>query len=86
MTEPTTGHFDRAEVAVYCTTCNLRKTPLGRCAGWNGICDSMCPGYYAEPHVGSLWPGETARSFGFPVGSVGTEIVWVAYPSGSDDD
>jgi len=82
-----TGHFDRRGLAVYCSVCDQRKCPRGRDGGlqWYG-CDWSCAGYDQKPHVGSLWPGELATQFGFPVGSVGNEIVWVQYPEGWDDD
>jgi len=44
----------------------------------SGYCDRECPGYYAEPHVGSLWPGETDADFGYPCGDDGTEAIPLA--------
>lgn len=44
-----------------CTTCHRSKKPRGRDAGIaaaNGYCDSDCPGYYADPQAGHLWPNE----------------------------
>jgi hypothetical protein len=35
-------------------------------------CDMDCPGYYEEPHVGDLWPGETEEDFGYPISKDGT--------------
>lgn len=55
-------------VGVICTECGLRKKPRGRSAApemANSLCDFECPGYEKEPHVGSLWPGETREEFGF---------------------
>lgn len=46
---------------VYCTVCKLRKKPWGRAAApamANSLCDQDCPGYFAEPAPGELWPGE----------------------------
>jgi hypothetical protein len=65
---------DRIGSRVYCTTCRNLKKPIGRSAplgSW--YCDDDCPGYREEPHVGSLWPGERASEFGYPVSDVGTE-------------
>jgi hypothetical protein len=36
------------------------------------MCNFECSGYYEEPKVGDLWPGETEEEFGYPVGSDGT--------------
>jgi hypothetical protein len=55
-------------VTVACAMCGLHKKPRGRAAPlWmaNGLCDQDCDGYYREPHVGSLWPDETCRDFGY---------------------
>jgi hypothetical protein len=62
-------------IRVTCAVCGLTKKPIGRsaplaCAG--GLCDYECPGYRAEPYVGSLWPGESAEDFGYPIGTDGT--------------
>ena len=35
--------------------------------------------------MGSLWPGERERDFGFPVGTAGTKIAWVEYPADDDE-
>lgn len=51
---------------VDCAICHRAKQPRGRSAPLDSdYCDWDCPGYNAEPHVGSLWPGETRRAFGF---------------------
>jgi len=63
-------------ISVYCTTCGLRKKPVGRSAALemaNSLCTFECPGYGQPPFVGSLWPGETEEQFGYPVGNVGIE-------------
>jgi len=55
-------------VAVNCSVCGLRKTPIGRSAApemANGLCDYDCPGYSQEPLTGHLWPGETQKEFGY---------------------
>lgn len=55
-------------VAVNCTVCGLRKKPVGRSAAAemaNSLCDHECPGYYADPKPGCLWPGETREEFGY---------------------
>jgi len=36
------------------------------------MCDFECSGYYEDPNVGDLWPGETEEEFGYPAGSDGT--------------
>ncbi len=67
---------DRRGIAVVCTTCNMRKKPFGRAAPLemaNGLCDCECPGYNKDPQVGSLWPGELASEFGYPVSDFATE-------------
>lgn len=67
---PSTGHFDRIGVRVECALCRRMKAPLGRRApvSMNACEPFECSGYQREPHVGSLWPGETASSFGYPEG------------------
>jgi hypothetical protein len=55
-------------VAVDCTTCGMRKKPVGRSAPMemaNSLCDHECPGYYQDPKPGELWPGETSEEFGY---------------------
>jgi hypothetical protein len=64
----------RVGIAVTCTVCGFRKKPRGRSAPLGmAHCADDCPGYEQEPHVGSLWPGETEAEFGYPVSVVGTE-------------
>jgi hypothetical protein len=54
--------------AVNCKVCGRRKKPIGRSAPIvmaNSLCDHGCEGYYLEPKVGSLWPGEQRMEFGY---------------------
>lgn len=58
-------------IASYCSVCGLRKNPIGRSAPLemaNSLCDFECEGYRQDPLPGSLWPGETEKDFGYPVG------------------
>ena len=44
-----------------CAACGMPKKPVGRSVALeaaNGHCDHECPGYYADPKPGQLWPGE----------------------------
>lgn len=60
-------------MAVYCNTCGLRKSPRGRSAPYAlPMCNFECSGYYEDPKVGDLWPGETEEEFGYPVSADGT--------------
>ncbi len=55
-------------VAVTCTVCHLRKTPIGRSAPLemaNSLCDYECLGYSEDPKPGDLWPGESREEFGY---------------------
>lgn len=52
--------------AVYCTTCELRKKPIGRDSRDNGLCDQECPGYREEPYPDTLWPGEESEPCPMP--------------------
>lgn len=62
-------------VEVECAVCHKAKKPLGRSAPMGlSMCDSECRGYWQEPHVGSLWPGESEAEFGYPVGDVGIRV------------
>lgn len=64
----------RVGISVHCVVCGLMKQPVGRSAPLGAsYCDRDCPGYDAEPRVGSLWPGETSEEFGYPVSDVGTK-------------
>lgn len=75
---------DRRGIAVDCQTCGLRKSPVGRSVPLpmaNSLCDFECPGYREEPRPGSLWPGELASEFGYPVSDVGTEEVTEEAPA-----
>ena len=63
-------------IAVQCTTCKKRKSPVGRSAPLEmsgGLCDSDCLGYREKPYPGSLWPGESEKDFGYPAGLDGWE-------------
>lgn len=60
-------------VGVECLVCGQRKAPVGRSAPLAMyLCNHECIGYYEEPLVGSLWPGESEYDFGYPVGINGT--------------
>lgn len=67
----------RVGIRVTCATCGYVKLPIGRSAplDYYGCNGHDCPGYFDEPHPGSLWPGETAADFGYPIGVHGTEEV-----------
>jgi hypothetical protein len=59
---------------VRCAVCGDMKKPIWRSGPLGAsYCDEDCKGYRQPPHVGSLWPGETAEEFGYPVGKDGTE-------------
>jgi hypothetical protein len=61
---------------IICTACEQMKQPIGRDASmFASYCNRDCPGYEQEPHVGSLWPGETDEDFGYPCDDRGTERV-----------
>jgi hypothetical protein len=65
-------------ISVYCTVCKMRKSPIGRSAPLemaNSLCDDECPGYREDPKPGSLWPGETAAEFGYPISDDATHEV-----------
>ena len=63
-------------VRVKCLVCDREKAPRGRsisAAIYNSYCTrDGCIAYDAEPHVGDLFPGETAEDFGYPCSDVGT--------------
>jgi hypothetical protein len=60
-------------ISVECTKCGLPKKPIGRSGPLARVlCDDDCEGYRQPPFVGSLWPGETEKQFGYPVSSNGT--------------
>lgn len=65
---------DRIGIRVTCAVCGHDKKPIGRDAGlgWYG-CNDDCMGYRQAPRPGSLWPGEKASEFGYPVGTDGTK-------------
>jgi len=63
-------------ISVRCTTCDKRKSPIGRSAPLEmdgGLCDSDCSGYREEPYPGCLWPCESEEDFGYPIGLDGWE-------------
>ena len=63
----------RVGIVVRCSVCGSTKKPIGRSASLGAAgCDDECPGYRLAPFVGSLWPGETAEDFGYPVSDDGT--------------
>lgn len=65
-------------IAVTCTTCLLRKKPVGRSAPLvmaNSLCDDDCQGYRQHPVPGWLWPGESEKDFGYPAGPHGIEEI-----------
>ena len=71
-------------IAVYCVRCGNRKAPLGRSVALeqiNSLCSYECTGYFQEPFIGSLWPGETEEEFGYQVGAHG----WVLKPIDADE-
>jgi hypothetical protein len=73
MTDPPLS-ATRTGIAVHCGYCHQMKCPRGRSQPLGAYyCDHECPGYDTEPHVGSLWPGETEAEFGYPVGTIGTK-------------
>ena len=73
----------RIGIAVYCTICHRQKCPRGRSAPMvRRMCDFECPGYYTDPKVGDLWPGETEEQFGYPVSIEGTALVAIAKAEG----
>jgi len=39
------------------------------------MCNAECAGYYIDPKVGDLWPGETEEEFGYPIGAHGWKEV-----------
>lgn len=79
MSKPTPQPELRADVygvEVECVVCGKTKKPRGRSAPMQmSMCDSECSGYWREPLVGSLWPGENEAEFGFPVGEIGIRRV-----------
>ncbi len=65
----------RVGVRVTCDVCGQQKKPVGRSASPIPMyCNDGCWGYRQEPHVGSLWPGESEMEFGYPVQLAGTRI------------
>jgi len=65
---------ERVGVRVTCAVCGNTKQPIGRSAPPEMFyCDvDRCRGYRERPYPGSLWPGESERDFGYPVGPEGT--------------
>lgn len=65
---------NKVGIAVRCAECGRQKKPRGRSAPMRAAyCDSECPGYYLEPHVGDLWPGESEADFGYYASNHGTQ-------------
>jgi hypothetical protein len=63
-------------IGVECSICGQTKKPRGRSAPIGlYMCDMECEGYYLDPKVGDLWPGETQEEFGYPVSANGTRDV-----------
>lgn len=64
---------DRIGIRIDCNICGYSKQPIGRSAPMGlKYCDDDCEGYRKHPLPGSLWPGESEESFGYPVGADGT--------------
>ena len=62
-------------VRVNCAECGHQKKPRGRSAPLGVfMCEPECSGYYREPLVGDLWPGETEEEFGYPCSDNGTQL------------
>ena len=65
---------NRRGLLVHCVVCGQMKRPIGRSGPLSvSYCNEECSGYRQPPYVGSLWPGETAEEFGYPVSEDGTE-------------
>lgn len=61
-------NVEKVGTSVECVVCGLMKKPRGRSAPAamaGGLCDRDCRGYELDPQVGSLWPGETRKEFGY---------------------
>lgn len=76
---------DKIGIRVICTECGRQKAPRGRSASplmtyclppfWGPqYGEPSCNGYYEDPKVGSLWPGESEEDFGYPVENDGTTL------------
>ncbi len=60
--------LDREGSSPQCETCRRTKAPLGRSVPlemYGSMCDRGCPGYSDGPKPDQLWPGESAREFGY---------------------
>ena len=60
--------IDRIGTSPECATCRRTKAPLGGSVPLGmagGMCNDDCPGYHSNPKPDQLWPGETAREFGY---------------------
>ena len=71
--------LQRVGVQVVCTICGCTKKPIGQSAPLSmSFCTDECAGYRKLPYPGSLWPNETEKEFGYPVGSDGTKeaLLW----------
>ena len=61
-------------ISVRCAVCDRTKKPRGRSAPIetaSSLCDDDCRGYDSDPKPGDLWPGESEKDFGYPVGQRG---------------
>ena len=61
---------DIVGIYVQCKTCGRQKQPVGR-ASYTTMCNIGCPGYLKGPRPGQLWPGESEKHYGHPVGNEG---------------
>jgi hypothetical protein len=65
----------RVGIAVVCALCGRMKQPIGRSAPMGAhYCTDTCQGYRQPPLPGSLWPRESEKDFGYPVGDDGTRV------------
>ena len=63
---------DIVGIYVQCKACGRQKQPVGRDASAVvTMCDEGCTGYMEAPKPGQLWPGESEKQFGYPVGNDG---------------
>jgi hypothetical protein len=73
-------------ISVHCKICGQTKKPQGRSQPMGAYyCDSECSGYYENPLVGDLWPGEREEDFGYPVVVWGTKEVGSKAEGGRDE-
>lgn len=71
-------------IRITCLICGRQKRPRGRSVPTGMImCEPAwilgeihgCVGYFDQPLVGDLWPGETDEQFDYPCSDNGTETV-----------